>query len=140
MKRNVSISQPFVVVQLLTALFLITLGIQGLVEYNSDWNQFWRGVNHAFGGDNAQVLAIIISILELASGVVVLLALFRIGNDRIVRILTLIVIVFWLLRIIYYYVFNGFLEPSFILWLNRISLELLVTAVLWMINRRYGGV
>lgn len=64
-------SNPLVILQLLTGVYLLSLGLSELVAYSSEINQFARSISRAFGGSGS-VLPVIVAILEIAAGVLLI--------------------------------------------------------------------
>jgi hypothetical protein len=136
-KAHQGLLSPQAVLQLVVALFLITLGIVGIINYNSDLNQFTRAVAKAFGGrDN--VLNMVIAITELVSGIIIGGALFVSSSKNLLFLASFIVLALWIIRILYFFFLNNIFEPDFLIWLNRLSLDLVVGASLWIVSRRYA--
>ena len=116
------------------ALFFITLGIVELTAYNSGASEFARSANKAFGGKN-DISNIIIPILELISGIIILGSIFVPVKKRVLSTATFVIGVIWIIQIVVYFFTNNIFEPNFFIWLNRLSVDLLVLTALWMINR-----
>ena len=133
-KNSISIGSPRILIQIAVALFFISLGIVEIIAYNSDANEFVRSVTKAFGGKN-DVINIIIAILELVSGIIILGSIFIPVKKKVLFIATFAIGIFWLVKIIIYFFINNFFEPNFFIWLNGISVDLLVLASVWMVNR-----
>lgn len=123
--------------QLAVSLFLIVSGLLGIMDYNSTINEVVRSVTRAFGG-RSDVLNIIISVAELVSGAILLIGLFLIIRNNTLFYATLTVFVLWAVRVLFYYVFNNFLQPDLLVWLHRVSPDLIVLSSLWVIFRRYA--
>jgi len=125
------------VLQIVVAVFLITLGIIGIVDWNTTASQFGRGLTRIFGGAN-NPLNIIIAIVELAAGVIIIGALFVMVQSRIIYILTLIIAILWIVEIIIGFFAEGIFQPNFVVWLNRLAADGIILLSLWLINRRYA--
>ena len=63
------------VLQIVVAAFLITLGLVGLIHWDSDPSRFGRGLTRAFGGTN-NPFSLIVAIVELVAGLIVLAGAF----------------------------------------------------------------
>jgi hypothetical protein len=133
-KSSVSLGSTNTLIQIAVALFFISLGILEITAYNSGASEFTRSLSKAFGGKN-DVMSIIIAILELVSGIIILGSIFVPVQQRLVFIATFAIGIFWLVKIILSYFLNNFIEPNFFIWLNRLSVDLLVLASVWMVNR-----
>lgn len=127
---------PLFLLQLITGIYLLSLGVSELVEYNSEWNQFARSVASAFG-EGGDVLTVVIAILEIAAGAILIWALFARPSGGVVRTSCLVIAALWLLRVLVAYVFNDILEPSFFSWLPLLTGELIPGAVVLMIGSQY---
>jgi hypothetical protein len=137
-RNGQSAGNPLFIIQLVLGLFLATLGLAGLVEYNSTASELGRALNQAFGGSN-DVVPVIVAILELAAGVFILAALFVPVKPNILFILVLAILVLWLIRVLSVYVLtDAIFEPTFLVWLNRVSADLLPAAALWLVAKRYS--
>ena len=75
------------VVQIVVGHFLFTLGLIGIMDWNSNLAQFGRGINRLFGQAN-DPFNIIMAIIELAAGVVMFAALFVNVRSAILYVLT----------------------------------------------------
>ena len=133
-KSSVSLGSTNTLIQIAVALFFISLGILEITAYNSGVSEFARSFSKAFGGKN-DIMTIIIAILELASGIIILGSIFVPVQQRLLFIATFAIGIFWLVKIIMSYFLNNFIEPNFFVWLNRLSIDLLVLASVWMVNR-----
>jgi hypothetical protein len=125
------------VLQIVVAAFLFTLGLIGVMHWNSDLAQFGRGLNKLFGRSSNPV-ALIIAIVELAAGVVVLAGVFVQGKNPALFAATLAVGAFWAVLIVVNYVAQNFLEPEFFAWLNKVALDCLVLISIWIVARKFA--
>lgn len=136
-KRTVAVNS-IGVMQIIVALFLFTLGIVGIMHWNSGLSQFARGVNRLFGGTN-NPFNLIVAIIELAAGAVLAGALFVSVKNRIIYLLTLIVAVLWVIDILITFFFNAnAFKPDFATWLNQLLANLVILVALWLVNRKYA--
>jgi hypothetical protein len=133
-KSSTSLGNTQTLVHIAAALFFITLGIVELTAYNSGVSEFTRSATKAFGGKN-DISNIIIPILELISGIIILGSVFVPVKKRLLFIATFVIGVIWVIQIIVYFFMNNIFEPNFFVWLNRLAVDLLVLAAVWMINR-----
>ncbi len=120
-------------VQLSLALMFIAIGIVGITNFNSDISQFGRSVNNLFGKNN-DIIPILFSILELVAGVLLLLSLFTGMPGKFLSIALIVIFVFWAITIVMNYFMDGIFEPDFIVWLSRVSPQLVILSALWMIS------
>ena len=125
------------ILQIVVAVFLITLGLMGIIHYNSDLAQFGRGLSKVFGRTN-NPMNIIVAIVELVAGVIVFAGFFLAVKSKLLYTATLVIAVFWIIQIIISFFASNFAEPDFIVWLNRLAADLVVLLSLWIINRRYA--
>jgi hypothetical protein len=123
--------------QIALVLFLITLGIVGLTEYNSRLSEIGRGLNRLFGrADNP--VNLITAVAELVAGIIIGLALFVPVEKRVLWTVCLVIAILWILKILFVFVFYNIFEPDFVTWLNALSADLIVLVGLWITGRRYA--
>ena len=127
---------PLVLLQLVVGVFLLTLGISQLVEYNSELNQFARSMSRAFGGSGS-VLPVIVALNEILAGGLLIAALFTPVPGGVVFWSSIVIAVLWIVRVIVSYVLNDPFEPTFLLWLVGFSRELIPALVIWTVGRQY---
>ena len=125
------------VLQLAVAVFLFTLGLIGVMHWNSDLAQFGRGLTRLFGKTSSPV-DLIIAIVELAAGVVILAGVFLKGRNTALFAATLAVAVFWAVLIVVNYFAQNFVHPDFFVWLNRVSLDCVVLLAIWTVSRKFA--
>ena len=46
--------------------------------------------------------------------------------------------ILWIVEIVIGFFAQGLFEPDFIIWLNRLSADVIILAALWLINRKYA--
>jgi hypothetical protein len=126
-----------IVLQIVMAVFLITLGLIGIINYNSDLAQFGRDLNRVFGRPGNPI-NLIAAIVELVAGVIVLAAVFVYVRSRLLFFATLVIAILWIVRIIISLFAQDLFEPNFLVWLNRLSADLIVLTALWLVNRKYA--
>ncbi len=124
------------VLQIVVAVFLFTLGLMGLIDYDSGWSRLGRDINRLFGRANDPV-TVIVSVVELVAGVLLLAALFVPVKTRWLYWTTLVIAIVWAVWIVLDLFVNGIFEPSFLKWLNQLAQTLILLLALWMINRKY---
>lgn len=121
--------------QLALALMFIAIGIVGITNYNSDLSQFGRSVGKMFGRSN-DVFPILFSIIQLIAGVLLVLSLFVGFPGRILPISLLVIFIFWAVSIAMSYFLDGLFEPDFLVWLSRVSPQLVILTALWIVYRQ----
>jgi uncharacterized membrane protein YphA (DoxX/SURF4 family) len=138
-RRNEVLDAGFTVrvLQLVVAAYLITLGLIGILHWNSGLAEFARGFNRAFGGSSSTV-NLIIAIVELAAGVIVLAGVFMRTSSRLLYATTMIIAILWLIQIFVNFFAQDIFEPSVWVWLNRLAADLIILLALWLINRKYA--
>ncbi len=137
MARSKSVARfdATLLLQIVVAVFLITLGIVGLDHWNS--REWARDINRFFGQPNSP-LGLIISIVEIVAGAIIGLALILPIERRLVWVVGLIITILWIIYILWALVFNNAFEPDFASWLNTLCADLIVLVGLWVIARRYA--
>jgi len=125
------------VLQIVVAIFLFTLGLIAILEWNSGASQLGRGLTRLFGGPNNPI-SLIVAIVELAAGAIVFAALFVNVASRLIYVLTIIIAVLWVVEIIIAFFAQDAFRPDFLIWLNRLSADVIILLGLWLINRRYA--
>jgi len=125
------------VLQIVVAAFLITLGLLGLIHWDSNPARFGRGLTRAFGGSNSPV-ALIVAIAELLAGIVVLAGAFARVRGGLLYASTLVISILWAIQIFVSFFARGIFEPDFWIWANRLAMDLIVLLALWLINRKYA--
>jgi hypothetical protein len=125
------------VLQIVVAVFLFTLGLIGIIDWNSNVSQFGRGLNRLFGRAN-DPFNLIVAVIELAAGVIVFAGLFVNVKSRLLYWLTIVIAIVWIVEIIIAFFAQSPFEPSFIVWLNRLAADVIILLALWIINRRYA--
>jgi len=78
-----------------------------------------------------------VAIVELAAGVIVFAGIFVNVRSRLVYWLIIIISVLRVVEIIITFFAQGPFDPDFIIWLNRLSADVIILLALWLINRRY---
>ena len=137
MRRRSAGFDVTVVLQIVMAVFLITLGLIGIINYSSDLARFGRDLNIVFGRANNPI-NLIAAIVELVAGVIVLAAVFFYVQSRWIFVATLVIAILWAVRIIINLFAQDIFEPTFLIWLNRLSADLIVLTALWLVNRKYA--
>lgn len=136
MARKTSIDPGFWM-QLMVGLFLVTLGLSGVLQYDSGVSRLGRSLNQMFGGSN-NPLGVIIAVVEVVAGAIVVAGLFITIRGKGLYLLTLVIVILWLVQIVYVFVINNLFEPDFLVWLNRLSVDMVMLVALWMVSRKYA--
>ncbi len=126
----------YFLLQIAVGLFFLLLGLQGIMHYNSDISGAGRAIAKVLGG-KASYISITIAVLELISGVIILGGLFVPMKNSTLMIASLVVFVFWAVRIAYLFFVNNFTEPDLLIWLQKLSLDCVVLMSVWIIHRKY---
>jgi hypothetical protein len=125
------------VLQIVVAVFLITLGLSGLINYDSGLSRFGRDVNRLFGRAN-DPFNVIVAVVELIAGILLAAALFVPVRTRWLYWTTLVIAIVWAVWIVLDLFINGIFEPVFLRWLNQLAQSLIMLLALWLINRKYA--
>jgi hypothetical protein len=125
------------ILQIVVAVFLVTLGLIAIVHYDSDPARLGRGMNRLFGRAN-NPLNLVVAIIEVVAGVIVFAGVFFAVQSKLLYAATLVIAVLWIIQIILSFFASNFAEPDFIIWLNRLAADLVVLLSLWVINRKYA--
>ena len=124
------------ILQILVAAFLITLGLVIIINYNDDLSKLGRDLGII--GKRNDPVTLVIGIADLVAGIFIAAALFISINGKTVSLLTLIVLIIWVVQIIIKFFVNDIFEPDFLIWLNQLSVDLIILGSLWLINRKYA--
>ncbi|OHD70028.1 MAG: hypothetical protein A2177_15595 [Spirochaetes bacterium RBG_13_68_11] len=125
------------VLQIVVAVFLITLGLIGVIRYDSDVSRLGRDLNRVFGRAN-DPFNVIVAAVELAAGILVLAALFVPVKTRWLYWTTLVIAIVWAVRIVLFLFVSRIFEPTFLAWLNQLAADCILLLALWLINRKYA--
>jgi hypothetical protein len=129
------------VLQIVVAVFLVTLGLIGIIHYDSDLARLGRDLNRVFGRAN-NPFNVIVAAVELAAGILLLAALFVPVKPRWLyfpgRWTTLGIAIVWAIRIVLFLFVNNIFEPTFLVWLNQLAADLVILLSLWLIYRKYA--
>ena len=136
MARTRSSLDATLLMQVAVALFLITVGIIGIVYYNSRFSEWGRSIDRFFGSPSNPI-NIIVAVAELVAGIIIAFALF-VPIGRAAWIASLVMVIVWIVKILWIYFLNSIFDPTFIIWLNGLSVALIVLIGLWVVNRKYA--
>ncbi|HYW81760.1 MAG TPA: hypothetical protein VFB30_00785, partial [Spirochaetia bacterium] len=81
---------------------------------------------------------IIVAVAELVAGIIIAFALFMPVPGRAAWISGLVMVILWIVKILWTYVLNGIFEPNFIVWLNGLSVSLIVLVGLWIVTSKFA--
>lgn len=90
-----------------------------------------RALSEVFHGDALKICKIVFGVVELLSGIFIILQLF-IGDrmGQLGSILKLIIVVVWVVAIVLADFIGGFLEPNFLNWTYDLAMHLIVLCAL----------
>ena len=125
------------ILQIVVAVFLVTLGLIANIHYNTDLARFGRGMNSLFGRANDPA-NLIVGILEVVAGVIVFAGVFFAVQSKLLYAATLVIAILWTIQIILSFFASNFAEPILAVWINRLAADLIVLLSLWLINRKYA--
>ena len=125
------------VLQIVVAVFLITLGLVGIIRYDSDVSRLGRDLNRVFGRAN-DPFNIVMAVVQLVAGILVLAALFVPVKARWLYVTTLVIGIVWAVRIFLFLFVSRIFQPTFLSWLNQLAADCILLLALWMINRKYA--
>jgi hypothetical protein len=137
MARSKASVDLITILQIVVAVFLVTLGLIAIIHFNSDLARFGRGMNRLFGRGN-DPLNLVVAIIEVVAGVIVFAGVFFAVQSKLLYAATLVIAILWIIQIILSFFASNFAEPDFIIWLNRLAADLVVLLSLWLINRKYA--
>jgi uncharacterized membrane protein YphA (DoxX/SURF4 family) len=137
MARSKASVDLITILQIVVAVFLVTLGLIAIIHYNSDLARFGRGMNRLFGRAN-DPLNLVVAIVEVVAGVIVFAGVFFAVQSKLLYAATLVIAILWIIQIILSFFASNFAEPDLVIWLNRLAADLVVLLSLWLINRKYA--
>jgi len=132
--------------QLAVAVFFLILGLQGIINNFSQNTGFAREVARIFNPEYPafQKTELILGIVSLVAGLLLLLGLFRFGDSRLVVVSSILIFIFWLVRLVLMrfmtelIIGNGNIsfQPDFSTWLLNVSTDIIILCSIWTIARR----
>ena len=134
MRGKGSVSSVFLL-QIFIGLFFALTGIIYLAGYNSGSSQFMRGISKLFGKN--EMWELIVALIQLFSGLVLLVGVFIRTNQRSLYLASLAIIILWITNIVMLYFTDSFLKPSLMVWLRDLSIQMIILSGLWGITRKY---
>ena len=146
MRRQNSGMTSLFFLQLAVAIFFLILGLQGIMYSVSQNSGFAREVARFFNPEYPAVknIELVFGIFSLFSGFLLLLGLFRFGDSRLVTVSSVLIFLFWLIRLVIMrfmtelVVFNGNIsfQPDFSNWLLNVSMDTIILCSIWTLARR----
>lgn len=122
--------------QIFIALFFALSGLLYLTGYSTAGSQFIRGVGKLFGKND--IWRVVIALIQLFSGLVLLVGTFIRSNQRSLFLASLAITILWIINIIMLYFTDSFLQPSVMIWLRDLSVQMIILSGLWAITRQYN--
>jgi len=122
--------------QIFIALFFALSGLLYLTGYSTAGSQFIRGVGKLIGKND--ILRVIVALVQLFSGLVLLVGSFVRSNQRSLFLASLTITILWIVNIAMLYFIGSFLQPSFMIWLRDLSVQMIILSGLWAITRQYN--
>lgn len=120
--------------RLFLSIFFIFLGIAGVSRQIGEGSFFQLSAGHTN-------LEIIFGVVEIVCGILLLLGMFMFVDRKITSLAGLVVLIFWIIRIVLTrFVWGLNLNSSIsnlFLWLLFLSCELLIAAAIWSVMQRY---
>lgn len=130
--RNSTIG-PVFVMQILVAVYLVTLGIAGVSAYNGG-SEVGRSLAQIFGTGQSS-FDLIVAIAEIVAGVIIFLGLFPVVTNQLIYFSAIVIAILWVVWIIVSYFFQG--ERITLGWFNGLALNLIVAAAIWLVATRH---
>ncbi len=122
--------------QIFIALFFALSGLLYLTGYNTAGAQFIRGVGRLFGKND--LWRVVVALIQLFSGLVLFVGTFIRSNQRSLFLASLTITILWIVNIVMLYFTESFLQPSLMIWLRDLSVQMIILSGLWAITRQYN--
>jgi len=122
--------------QVVTGIALLLVGLLAIVNYNSTGREVQRFLAETFGG-KSDALDLILGILLAVSGALVAVTVFLPLERMVLLVAALVALVIWGVRIILVYFAGDIFEPDFLNWAVPFVVDLVVLASLWVVCRKY---
>ncbi len=122
--------------QIFIALFFALSGLLFLTGYNTAGAQFIRGVGKLFGKND--MWRVVVALIQLFSGLVLFVGTFIKSNPRSLFFASITITVLWIINIVMQFFLNSFMEPTFMIWLRDLSMQMIILSGLWAITRQYN--
>lgn len=124
-----------ILLQISLGVFFAINGIQGITRYDANASNPFRPLLDAVGSTQSPI-ELVIAIVYLVSGILLVLGLFLRLKRTTHVIFGFALTGIWFAQILYQHIFFNLGEPSILIWLSRLSLDLVILAVLWLITNR----
>ncbi len=144
-RQNAGMTSLFFL-QLAIAVFFLILGLQGIMYSVSQNTGFAREVARFFNPEYpaVQKTELIFGIFSLVSGLLLLLGLFNFGDSRLVTVSSVLIFLFWLVRLVMMrfmtelVISNGNIsfQPDLSSWLLNVSMDTIILCSIWTLARR----
>lgn len=121
--------------QLALGVMFLALGILGISNYSSDLAQVGRALGNLFGSSSG-TFTIVVSVIQLAAGIFLLIDLFAGISSGIVTLVQMVIFILFLINMLLRFFLNGFLEPDFFPWLAAVGKESVILASIWVVRGR----
>ena len=116
-------------IQLFIGIFFTASALIVLTGNSGVANEIARGIGKMFGRNNTW--GFIIAVIQLISGILLLLNLFITTQPKLMFFASLIIFILWALNIFAIYFIDGFAKPNFMVWIRDLALQLVVLSGLW---------
>lgn len=112
--------------------YFLFMGIEGIVSYNSGSNQILEGINNLLGTSGSGVINLVISILQVVSGVFLVLGTFGIVGIKLHNMAHWIVVGLWLAYLVWKFIVGyNFKSGITLSWLTSIAHGLVILFALF---------
>lgn len=128
MAKKSSVSIFWLILNIAVGVVLAVGGIWAL-QGNGDFAA--DALNKIFSGDARKIVVLVFGVIELLSGIFIILQLFigdRMGSLG--SILKLIIVIVWTVAIVLADFVGGFLQPSFLPWIYNLAMHCVVLCAL----------
>lgn len=124
-----------ILLQISLGVFFAINGIQGISQYDANASNPFRPLLDAVGRSQSPI-DLVIAIVYLVAGVLLVLGLFLRLKRTTHVIFGFVLTGIWLVQILYRHIIYNLGEPSVLVWLSRLSMDIVILAVLWLITNR----
>lgn len=116
-------------------VFFLVAGIYGIAGTTGTMSELERGINKLLGQSDNTAITLVISVLEIISGAIMLLAPFGVLQRGILNVAVILVFVFWGVNTgLEFFVYGEPFEPSTLAWLKGLALNLVVLLAVWQVR------
>ena len=124
-----------ILLQISLGVFFAINGIQGISQYDANASNPFRPLLDAVGRSQSPI-DLVIAIVYLVAGVLLVLGLFLRLKRTTHVIFGFVLTGIWFVQILYRHIIYNLGEPSVLVWLSRLSIDIVILAVLWLITNR----